>query len=67
MNNEALPDKQCLACRRGEHEIPLIALAYQGHQYYICPQHLPILIHDPTQLIGKLPGAENLEPADHHD
>jgi hypothetical protein len=34
---------------------------------WICPQHLPLLIHNPQQLAGKLAGAENLKPADHHD
>ncbi|MBN1668307.1 MAG: hypothetical protein JW862_14535 [Anaerolineales bacterium] len=28
--------------------------------FYICPQHLPILIHKPAQLADKLPGAEKL-------
>jgi hypothetical protein len=26
-----------------------------------------VLIHDPQRLVGTLPGAEHLEPADHHD
>lgn len=57
----------CLACGRGEDETPLIALAYRGGRVWICPQHLPVLIHDPAQLIGKLAGAERLRPAEHHD
>jgi hypothetical protein len=57
----------CLACQRGTDVTPLIPLEYQGSKVWICPQHLPLLIHDPSQLIGKLPGAENLKPADHHD
>jgi hypothetical protein len=60
-------EKQCLACRRGPQETPLIQLAYQEADLWICPQHLPILIHDPARLIGILPGAEHLSPADHHD
>jgi hypothetical protein len=35
--------------------------------YHICPQHLPVLIHNPQMLVGKLPGAEGLTPAEHHD
>ena len=42
-------------------------MQFQGNTYWICPQHLPILIHDPARLVGILPGAENLRPADHHD
>ncbi|MDH4045051.1 MAG: hypothetical protein OEY20_03415 [Gemmatimonadota bacterium] len=57
----------CLACGRGTDVVPLITLAYRGESHWICPQHLPVLIHDPTRLVGRLPGAEGLEPADHHD
>jgi hypothetical protein len=57
----------CLACDRGSSEIPLIPIEYRGAQTWICPQHLPILIHDPTRLAGKLPGAEKMRPAEHHD
>jgi len=57
----------CLYCERNRQQVPLLALSYRGQQLSICPQHLPILIHDPSQLIGKLAGAENLSPADHHD
>jgi len=59
--------KQCLACERGSDLTPLIALEYRGEQIWICPQHLPILIHDPGQLVGRLAGAEDLRPAEHHD
>lgn len=57
----------CLACGRTDDATPLIALEYQGGTYRICPQHLPLLIHDPAKLAGMLPGAENLTPADHKD
>lgn len=58
---------RCLACDRGSDVVPLLTIQYQGGQHWICPQHLPVLIHDPTRLAGKLAGAENLRPADHHD
>lgn len=62
------PDrKACLACKRGTDVTPLIPLEYRDSTVWICPQHLPVLIHDPAQLIGILPGAEGLSPADHHD
>jgi hypothetical protein len=32
---------------------------------YICPQCLPVLIHQPQQLLTKLPGAEALQPHEH--
>jgi hypothetical protein len=59
--------KQCLACHRGPDQTPLISLDYMNTGFWICPQHLPVLIHDPAQLIGRLPGAEKLTPAEHHD
>lgn len=65
--SEPAEEKRCLACKRDEHQTPLVNLDYQGNKLWICPQHLPILIHDPAQLIGRLKGAENLRPADHHD
>jgi len=59
--------KECVACGRGAEETPLIPLEYRGAALWICPQHLPVLIHEPAQLAGRLPGAERLRPADHHD
>ena len=58
---------QCLQCGRGQNDTPLIRIAYRDTELWICPQHLPLLIHDPSKLTGKLPGAETLRPADLHD
>ena len=58
---------RCLACDRDSASVPLICLEYQGQDYRICPQHLPILIHDPARLTGLLPGAEEMSPAEHQD
>jgi hypothetical protein len=60
-------ESMCIVCSRNSDQTPLIPVEYRGSAIRICPQHLPILIHDPAQLIGRLPGAENLRPADHHD
>ncbi|MGD8412602.1 MAG: hypothetical protein PVF33_00130 [Candidatus Latescibacterota bacterium] len=57
-------NKICIACDRNENATPLIPFDFKGGKYWICPQHLPILIHKPAQLAGKLPGAEDLKPAD---
>lgn len=59
--------KQCVACDRGSETIPLLTLEYRGGTFWICPQHLPFLIHDPARLVGKLPGAEAFEPSEHED
>lgn len=59
--------KQCLVCQRGPDATPLLALEYRGATHWIYPQRLPVLIHEPAQLVGKLAGAEQLRPAEHHD
>ena len=62
------PDqKVCLYCQRDSQAVPLILLDYLDQKLWICPQHLPILIHKPAQLIGRLPGAENLTASEGHD
>ena len=57
----------CLACDRDSDATPLVKLEYRAQAHWICPQHLPLLIHDPARLVGRLEGAENLEPSDYHD
>jgi len=57
----------CVACDRTSDEVPIVRVEYQGELIGICPQHLPILIHHPTQLVGRLAGAEGMQAADHHD
>lgn len=55
----------CLVCEQSSQEIPLLAIEYQDKQYWICPQHLPVLIHNPQELVGRLPGAEKLHGHEH--
>jgi len=50
----------CVYCGASHEEVPLVKLLVRGKDYYICAQHLPILIHEPLKLAGKLPGVENL-------
>jgi hypothetical protein len=59
--------KSCIACGRGPAETPLLTLDYRDSTFSICAQHLPVLIHDPGQLVGRLPGAETMQPSDHED
>ena len=67
MTNNHQDKPVCLYCQQNSDTVPLISLRYQGEERWICPQHLPILIHNPTVLSGILPGAESLKGADHHD
>lgn len=59
--------KRCVACDRDDAAVPLVRLDYRGEPLWICPEHLPILIHDPARLAGRLAGAERLKPAEHRD
>ncbi len=64
MSNEP-KSAQCVSCERTVEEVPLLSLAHRSGTAYICPQCLPILIHEPQQLLSKLPGAEALQPHEH--
>jgi len=58
----------CIYCERTGDEVPLVVLTYQGKNYWICAEHLPILIHKPAQLAEKLPGAALMTGHSHdHD
>lgn len=61
------PQPQCLVCARSSDEVPLLVLRHREADVFICPEHLPVLVHNPAQLAGKLPGAANLAPAAHED
>jgi hypothetical protein len=64
-----MPDQKptCLVCGQTSDNLPLLTLIYQDTNYWICPQHFPILIHQPAKLIGKLPGAEHLISHEDHE
>lgn len=53
----------CLNCGQPEELAPLVSLRYQGRSAWICSQCLPILIHKPDRLAGRLSGAG--APAEH--
>ena len=56
----------CIACGADSDHTPLLPFLYQGKEYHICPQHLPILIHKPAELADCLPGLELLKPPAGH-
>ena len=66
-HHRLMSEPVCLLCERNSEVIPLITLMYQRRNIHVCPQHLPVLIHDPGQLVGLLQGAETFRPADIHD
>ena len=58
--------KQCLQCARTEEQLPLLTLQFMDGQIWICPQCLPVLIHAPHKLAGKITGAEKFGNAEPH-
>ncbi len=60
-NNMENNEQVCVFCKRNQDEVPLVRLAFKQVNYWICPQHIPVLIHDPSKLTGILPGAEGLQ------
>lgn len=62
-NNQT--SKQCMNCQRTLEQVPLIPLEHRDGLAYICPQCLPVLIHQPQKLVGKLAGAESLQGHEH--
>ena len=55
--------KDCLVCGRSQQEIPVTEFHYQETNFFICAQHIPILIHDPQKLTGLLPDADKMQGA----
>lgn len=58
--------ERCLSCNRSSDEVPLILVRHRDSNYWICPQHFPILIHKPMQLADKLPGAVSIDASESH-
>jgi len=59
------PIPVCVFCGAGSEQAPLLPFMFHSQDYWICAQHLPVLIHEPAKLAGKLPGAEMLKSDSH--
>ena len=46
--------KECLVCKRDDQTIPLIQITYRDTVLWICPEHMPILIHNTDKLMAML-------------
>lgn len=57
-----MSEKSCLVCKKTSDETPVTEFHYKEGSFFICPQHMPTLIHNPGELINLLPGAEGLTP-----
>jgi hypothetical protein len=64
--NDPMTSAACLSCDRRESDIPLLQLRFQGEELSICSQCLPVLIHTPEKLIGRMRGAEDIDPKPHN-
>jgi hypothetical protein len=57
-----IQELRCVNCERTVDQVPLLSILHRDGAAYICPQCLPILIHKPQALSGKLGGVEALQP-----
>jgi len=55
----------CIHCGRDDSQVPVLLFYYQGKEHNICTEHLPVLIHKPKELTGKLPDMDKLNPVEH--
>lgn len=53
--------KVCIICKKTSMETPVTKFYHKDSEFYICPQHLPVLIHNPQELVGLLDGADTLQ------
>ena len=53
--------KECIVCKKTSEEIPVTKFYYKESEFYICPQHLPTIIHKPQDLVGLIEGADTFE------
>jgi len=53
--------KECLVCKRTSDDTPVTNFYYKEKTFYICTQHIPVLIHNPQELVGLLEGADKLK------
>ena len=52
MGTEGKP--ACLVCAVSDEQAPLVNLVYRGERVWICPQHMPVLIHNTDELAARL-------------
>ncbi len=55
----------CIHCGSSEVLVPILRLRYQGEEVALCSSCLPILLHRPEKLAGRLKGAESIPHASH--
>ena len=62
LNNHVMStEKACIVCKKSSQETPVTKFYHKDSEFYICPQHIPILIHNPQELVGLLEDADKLQ------
>lgn len=56
--------RTCIHCERDDKQVPLVVFFYHGQEHQICTEHLPVLIHSPGKLTGKLPDIDKINPVE---
>ena len=56
---------QCINCDHSEEDMPLINIQYKGKKIFVCSGCMPILLHSPEKMAGKLTDADKIQPAKH--
>ena len=54
-------EKVCIVCKKSSEQTPVTKFYHKDSEFYICPQHIPILIHNHQELVGLLEGADKLQ------
>ena len=54
---------QCIVCQASENDVPILDFKFKGKKYYICSQHIPVLIHKAQALETVIPGIQPSEEA----
>ncbi|HHH55004.1 MAG TPA: hypothetical protein ENK91_15175 [Bacteroidetes bacterium] len=55
---------KCLICKVDDSKMPLIQFSFKGKTHHICTQHIPVLIHQASELSNLLPGLEDAPDTD---
>ena len=53
--------EKCIFCEQTSEDIPLLQLKYKGEIAWICPQHMPTIIHKTAQLKEIFPEVSYVE------
>lgn len=55
--------KTCIVCKKSSMEMPVTKFYHKNSSFYICSQHIPVLIHNPQELVGLIDDADTLQGA----